>query len=153
LTILEQLPNRQLAVQLALAHCHYALGDGERARELLREVLDSAETGGYTRLFLDVGEPVRQLLDQLDDAPSHTAVILSAIPASPASPPTPKTELTARETEVLQLIAQGMTNKEIAAQLVIAPSTAKRHTVNLYNKLGVANRAEATTQAHKLGIL
>jgi LuxR family maltose regulon positive regulatory protein len=61
--------------------------------------------------------------------------------------------LSSRETEVLQLIAQGLTNKEIAKKLVIAPSTAKRHTVNIYNKLGISNRAEATTKAYELGIV
>lgn len=61
--------------------------------------------------------------------------------------------LSPRETEVLQLIAQGLTNKEIANELVIAPSTAKRHTVNIYNKLGVSNRAEATALAYELGVV
>ena len=61
--------------------------------------------------------------------------------------------LSAREVEVLRLIAAGLTNKEIAAELTIAPSTAKRHTINIYNKLTVSNRAEATTAAHKLGLI
>lgn len=153
LPILEQLPNNQQEARLALCLCHHALGNGGQAQALLREVVALAEKAGTLRLFLDAGEPLRHLLDQLDDAPPYTAVILSAFPPLTDSAPPPKTTLTTRETEVLRLIAQGMTNKEIAARLVIAPSTAKRHTVNLYNKLGVANRAEATTQAHKLGIL
>lgn len=153
LPVLVQLPSRQLAVRLTLALCHHALGDVEQAHEILGEVLNSAEPAGYMRLFLDAGDPLRHLLTQLSNAPPYSATILASFraPVIPASPP--NTQLTTRETEVLRLIAQGMTNKEIAAQLVIAPSTAKRHTVNLYNKLGVANRAEATTQAHKLGIL
>ncbi|WP_420630354.1 LuxR C-terminal-related transcriptional regulator [Candidatus Leptofilum sp.] len=152
LPILEALPVGQ-DVRIALCLCHHALGDGELAEELLREVVVSAEKSGAIRLFLDAGDPLRHLLTQLDNPPPYTATILAAFPTyvSPASPP--KTQLTARETEVLRLIAQGMTNKEIAARLVIAPSTAKRHTANLYNKLGVANRAEATTLAHRLGIL
>ncbi len=150
LSILTTLPSGK-DVQLALCLSHHALGDEGQAMNLLRSLVNSAETAGYTRLFLDAGEPFRQLLNQLDNPPPYATVILSAFPT--LSPPATKTRLTPRETEVLRLIAQGLTNKEIAAQLVIAPSTAKRHTVNLYNKLGVANRAEATAQAHKLGIL
>ena len=153
LSILEQLPTRQQAARLAMCLCHHALGNNAQAQAILREVVAAAEKAGHLRLFLDAGNPVRQLLDQLVNAPPYTAVILSAFPSSPVSAPPEKSPLTPRETEVLHLIAQGKTNKEIAAQLVIAPSTAKRHTVNLYNKLGVANRAEATTQAHKLGLL
>lgn len=150
--ILEALPRRQ-QVQLALCLCHHALGNGAQAEELLREGVVSAEKSGSIRSFLDARDPLRQLLTQLDNPPPVTATILAAFPAPVSSAPPPQTQLTRRETEVLRLIAQGMTNKEIAAQLVIAPSTAKRHTVNLYNKLGVANRAEAAVQAHQLGIL
>jgi DNA-binding NarL/FixJ family response regulator len=61
--------------------------------------------------------------------------------------------LSAREQEVLTLIATGSTNKEIAGQLHLSPHTVKEHTSSIYRKLGVRNRAEATRQAQRLKIL
>lgn len=53
---------------------------------------------------------------------------------------------------MLRLLTSGRTTKEIAAELVIATSTADRHITHIYNKLGVRNRAEAVAQALKNGI-
>ncbi len=61
--------------------------------------------------------------------------------------------LSEREREVLQLIAQGLTNREIAQRLFVSLSTVKRHTANIYGKLGVHNRTHAVAYARSLGIL
>jgi LuxR family maltose regulon positive regulatory protein len=61
--------------------------------------------------------------------------------------------LSQRELEVLHLIALGMTNQEIAQQLVIAQGTVKAHAASIYRKLDVANRTEAVARARQLGIL
>jgi len=61
--------------------------------------------------------------------------------------------LSEREQEVLALIADGSTNKEIAARLHLSPHTIKEHTSAIYRKLGVRNRAEATRQAQRLKLL
>jgi LuxR family maltose regulon positive regulatory protein len=61
--------------------------------------------------------------------------------------------LTGRELEILDLLAQRLSNKEIAAQLVISPRTVKRHTLNIYNKLEVNSRLQAVKKASDLGIL
>jgi DNA-binding CsgD family transcriptional regulator len=61
--------------------------------------------------------------------------------------------LTARECEILRLIAAGMTNPQIAARLVIGPGTVKTHTLNIYRKLEVANRTQAIIRAQDLGLL
>jgi LuxR family maltose regulon positive regulatory protein len=61
--------------------------------------------------------------------------------------------LSPRELEVLQLIALGRTNQEIARQLVVSPGTVKAHTASIYRKLDVANRTEAAARARQLGIL
>jgi two-component system response regulator DesR len=61
--------------------------------------------------------------------------------------------LTAREREVLALIAAGKTNREIAADLFLSPHTVKEHTSSLYRKLEVRNRAEAVVRAQRLGLL
>jgi two-component system response regulator DesR len=61
--------------------------------------------------------------------------------------------LSAREQEVLQLVATGATNREIASQLHLSPHTVKEHTSALYRKLEARNRADAVLRAQRLGIL
>lgn len=61
--------------------------------------------------------------------------------------------LTRREVEILQLVAEGRTNKEIAARLWVTMNTVKFHLSNIYAKLGVSNRAEATRWAERRGLL
>ena len=61
--------------------------------------------------------------------------------------------LTAREREILGLMAVGMTNPQIAAQLVIAAGTVKTHTLSIYRKLEVANRTQAIIHAQERGLL
>jgi ATP/maltotriose-dependent transcriptional regulator MalT len=61
--------------------------------------------------------------------------------------------LTAREHEILRLMAAGMTNPEIAAQLMIGAGTVKTHTLTIYRKLEVANRTQAIVRAQELGLL
>jgi predicted ATPase/DNA-binding CsgD family transcriptional regulator/tetratricopeptide (TPR) repeat protein len=80
------------------------------------------------------------------------AMIPTPMPAKPtAAPPTKSSTspagLTAREVEVLRLIAQGWTDAQIAEQLVISPRTVNRHTTSLYSKLGISSRAAATRYA------
>jgi DNA-binding NarL/FixJ family response regulator len=65
----------------------------------------------------------------------------------------PEPILTGREREVLDLIAAGSTNREIAEQLYLSPHTVKEHTSALYRKLGARNRAEAVQRAQRIGLL
>jgi DNA-binding NarL/FixJ family response regulator len=67
---------------------------------------------------------------------------------APGGPP-----LTGREREVLDLIASGATNREIAGRLYLSPHTIKEHTSSLYRKLSVRNRAEAVQKAQRLGLI
>jgi DNA-binding NarL/FixJ family response regulator len=67
---------------------------------------------------------------------------------APAGPP-----LSDREREVLDLIASGATNREIAGRLYLSPHTVKEHTSSLYRKLAVRNRAEAVQKAQRLGLI
>ena len=61
--------------------------------------------------------------------------------------------LSEREREVLDLIAAGSTNREIASTLYLSPHTVKEHTSALYRKLGARNRAEAVQRAQRIGLL
>jgi len=65
----------------------------------------------------------------------------------------PRSELTARELEVLKLIVKGMSNKEIAAALLITEGTVKIHVNNMLSKLGVSDRTKAATTALQRGIV
>jgi DNA-binding CsgD family transcriptional regulator len=73
--------------------------------------------------------------------------------SAPQPPPTYPAGLTAREVEVLRLIAQGWTDAQIAEALVISPRTVNRHTTSLYSKLNVSSRAAATRYALEYHLL
>jgi LuxR family maltose regulon positive regulatory protein len=98
-------------------------------------------------------------------APGYTDQILQAFGGSTsaaahlkaAAPPMSLTELvdplTDREHEVLALLAQRLTNKEIAQALVISPETVKRHACTIYSKLQVNRRRDAVAKAIRLGLM
>jgi DNA-binding NarL/FixJ family response regulator len=71
----------------------------------------------------------------------------------PPQPDRPAFELSSREREVLDLIASGATNREIAGSLFLSPNTVKEHTSGLYRKLDARNRTEAVRRAQRLGLL
>jgi len=74
--------------------------------------------------------------------------------AKPSAQSEPLVEpLSDREIEVLKLIANGASNKEIAAQLVIAEGTVKNHVTNILGKMGVRDRTQAAMKAKELGLL
>ncbi|MBA3414081.1 MAG: response regulator transcription factor, partial [Chloroflexia bacterium] len=70
-------------------------------------------------------------------------------PASPAALPH---SLTKREPEVLALLGEGLSNREIGDRLFISPTTAARHVANVFAKLGVDTRAKAAAYAHRHGL-
>jgi two-component system response regulator DevR len=85
--------------------------------------------------------------------PSVTRDVVTSLAALSKAPPKSDDELSEREKEVLFLIAQGCTNKEIAAKLVVSPFTARNHVIRILDKLGLSRRSEAAVQAVRLGLL
>ncbi len=81
----------------------------------------------------------------------HVAAQLTRAAAKPAGGTAPN--LTPRELEVLRLVAQGLSNPEIAARLVIGESTVKTHLLHIFAKLEVGDRTRAVTLAQELGLL
>jgi DNA-binding CsgD family transcriptional regulator len=78
---------------------------------------------------------------------ARSETLMRALGAKGRAGPRAAELLTRRETEVLRLLAEGLTNREIAARLFISPKTAEHHVGRLYAKLGVGSRAEAAAYA------
>jgi LuxR family maltose regulon positive regulatory protein len=146
-----------LALQ-ALAY--WRRGEQAGALTALERALRLAEGEGYVRLFADLGLPMARLLQEARSRavlPEYVETLLAACgsdltSATPAEATLPES-LSTREQEVLQLIGAGLTNREIADQLVISPETVKKHTASIYGKLGVRSRREAVARARKLALL
>jgi LuxR family maltose regulon positive regulatory protein len=137
-------------------------GQQEYAQALahLEQAFVLAQPERYVRPFLDEGEAMAKLLQRAKThglAPHVAAELLAALDSDGGSP-RPFGQglvepLTERELEVLQRIAAGDSNQEIAEHLVISPATVKRHISNLYGKLGAASRTQALALARDRGLL
>ena len=152
-----------------------ASGDESGAVDALAEGLMLACPEGYVRVFADEGAPMAALLGHLVAAQraEHAtargvplgclARVLQAFGEKPAAPgawrdaaaavPGLIEQLTARELEILVLLATGTPNQRIAEQLVVTLDTVKKHITHLLGKLGAANRTEAVARARQLGLI
>jgi LuxR family maltose regulon positive regulatory protein len=136
------------------------VGDGDRALSALERALSLAEPEGYVRTFVDEGEPMAHLLRRAlgrGIRPSYARKLLSAFgentrAASPAAQALVE-PLTQRELEVLGLLVTGLSNREIAEELVVAVSTVKSHVNHIYGKLGVKSRTQAVARARELDLV
>ena len=148
-----------------------AMGSTRTALECLGQALSVAEAEGFQRVFLDHGMRMRDLLRHAVTrglAGEYARRILAGfdvrVPASSAArtnrpgdvreaavPALPV--LTARELEILRLIAAGLRNQEIGDHLSISVATVKRHIANAYTKLGAGHRTEALARAKELKLL
>ena len=132
---------------------------GKQARSLtaLERALRLAEPEGYLRLFVDLGLPMGRLLQEAHSRnvmPRYVKRLLAAFDVAPHQEQQALPEaLTEREIEVLELMAAGLTNREIAEALFISPETVKKHAGNIYGKLGVTNRTHAVARARELNQL
>jgi len=88
-------------------------------------------------------------------APSITRRLIAEFAArqDPAKPPTALAELTGREREIMRLVAEGLSNAEIAGRLVISPLTAKTHVSNVLRKLDCRDRAALVALAYESGLI
>ena len=160
--------SRVIEILLLQVLARREIGDSDEAMLILAKCLAMAEPEGYVRVFLDEGQPMRFLIAQWvaqaepGKLQNYAVRLLAAFDSEPTNPPSQENlhssgnleeTLSQRELEVLDLIALGMTNQEIARQLIISPGTVKAHTASIYRKLDVANRTEAVARARILGIL
>ncbi len=168
----------QIEILVLRAMVEYALGEGDQAVRTLLRALALGEAEDYRRTYLDEGQVMAELLARCLDEQQQSGAyypslqyIESLLEACTRevgiSVPTVKSgggaatnmqddftiSLSARELEVLALIAAGKSNDEIAAQLYLALNTVKRHASNIYDKLEVKKRTEAVAKARQLGLI
>ncbi|MCD6286821.1 MAG: hypothetical protein J7M39_12995, partial [Anaerolineae bacterium] len=126
----------------------------DTALAALQEALILAEPGGFLRTFLDEGPPARALLRQAQERGlgphDYIARLLGAFSASR---PVLSEPLSPREDEALHLIADQLSNQEIAETLFVSVNTVKTHIRRLYSKLGAGSRLEAVMRAQEIGLL
>ena len=136
------------------------------AMPLLERTLTLAEPEGYFQIFVGEGPPMAHLLYgalSQEIAPDYVQRLLKAFPVEepeevvPSQPQGSDSELieplSEREIEVLQLIAEGLSNREVGDRLYLTINTVKAHSRTIYSKLGVNNRTQAVAKARSLGIL
>jgi LuxR family maltose regulon positive regulatory protein len=146
-----------IEILLIQAQAHITDGDLPQSYRALERALRLAQPEGYVQVFVDEGPLLAHLLARMsipDALQAYVQTILQAF-----GHPTPVTAaplvepLTLREIEILRLIAAGLSNQEIAAQLHLSPQTIKVHTRNIYGKLGVTSRTQAVAQGRALGMV
>jgi LuxR family maltose regulon positive regulatory protein len=160
--------SRVIEILLLLALSLQAQGDTGQAITPLEKAIALAEPEGFVRTFVDEGPPMAHLLREAAARgvmPDYAHKLLAAFEAEghkgeyrPYLPPAPPAQplfepLSQRELEVLQLIAEGLTNPEIASRLILSVHTVKVHAHNIYGKLNVNSRTQAVVRAQALGLL
>ncbi len=148
-------------------------GQGCEAEALaaLQQAVEWAAPGGTLRLLADCGPGLIPLLCKLQAAgvaPDYIEKLLGAcqpplggepaiLPPTPPTPapvqPAPADTLTNRQIDILILLADRLSDKEIAERLVLSPVTVKKHTQRIYEKLGVHSRRAAVAEARRLGLI
>lgn len=159
----------EILALLALV-CHKQR-DEAAALNHLQTALELAESGNWIRTFVDLGMPmidVLKILVQHQPGQAYAQQTLEACQAEhrrkehsePDATSKPRIHerppyhlLTRREIEIIPLLAEGLSNKEIAARLFVAPATAKTHLHNIYKKLNAKNRIEALKMFRQIGIV
>ncbi|HTK08560.1 MAG TPA: LuxR C-terminal-related transcriptional regulator [Ktedonobacteraceae bacterium] len=138
----------------------------QQALTALARAVRVAEPEGFIRSFVEEGISMKRLLMRLREqqqrygSTPYLDSLLAAFQDDLSTDPSDESPqaqlldpLSEREREVLQLVALGKSNQEIAERLVIAVDTVKRHMYHIYNKLGVKNRVQVVARAHDLDLL
>ena len=164
-------PGSVLEIRIVQALTYAAQEDTDAALAVLAPALAHGAAEGYVRAFTDEGAPMASLLAAAVERgiePSYARALLAVLAREsaaaaphdepravrPAASAQPLVEpLSPRELEVLELVAQGLSNRAIADRLFLALSTVKGHNRIIFEKLAVQRRTEAVVRARDLGIL
>ncbi|HAJ37225.1 MAG TPA: LuxR family transcriptional regulator [Chloroflexi bacterium] len=149
-----------LELDLTRALLEQAAGRTAPALTALERSLAAGAASGYLRIFIDADEALRPLWQALQrtlNDPQQQRVcvaVLSALGVAATPDQTGLIEpLTPREIEILRLLAEGKSNPQIAATLIVTVETVKTHVKHIYGKLGVADRVSAAQKARALGLV
>ncbi|MEN8240422.1 MAG: LuxR C-terminal-related transcriptional regulator [Chloroflexota bacterium] len=153
--------DKYLKIMILLACANHANDETDEAVQLLGEAMGLAEPNGFIRIFVDEGLPMAQLLSEAAAQgimPNYVSKLLTVFEAevqkNDLSPSQQLVDpLSEREIEILNLIAAGLKNKEIAEQLIISLNTVLYHIKNIYRKLGVNKRTLAIAKAKEIKII
>jgi LuxR family maltose regulon positive regulatory protein len=152
-------------MRAAVARCHWLAGGPDEAVAALLPAIGDTKDEHLVQLFADAGPEVRSILNEIERRSGTSAWLRALAGMFPDdSTPTPierahgshpvlPEPLSERELEVLEQISLGKSNNEIADGLYLAVGTVKRHTHNIYGKLGVQSRTQAVARARQLGLL
>ncbi len=154
-----------LEISLLMALAYRAQGQERESLDMLTEALKFAQPQGFIRIFLDKGQPMLDLLREFCRQPreaalrNYAATLQQAFagPGRDAPLESPNAQLldplSTRELEILSLLCNGLSNQEIADELVLSVGTVKSHIHNIFRKLGVRDRPQAIATATKLGLI
>jgi LuxR family maltose regulon positive regulatory protein len=139
---------------LLQARAEQMQGQAEAARRSLLQALLLAQPGSVVRLFVDEGVWLAPLLRDVtadERVGAYAQRLLETVEAAwPLTPTGDEVQpLTARQKEVLEMLARGLSNREIAERLVISLETVRWHTKQIYRRLDVRNRTEAAAYARR----
>jgi LuxR family maltose regulon positive regulatory protein len=146
----------EMELHIVRALMEQEAGNSSTSLRALERALEIGKAGGYVRVFLDEGEEMKHLLAQMqklrrdDFVASLLAAFDKPIHIDQSSLIEP---LTTREIDVLKLIAQGLSNPEIAEKLILSVGTVKTHVKHIYGKLNVDDRVRAANKARELGLI
>jgi LuxR family maltose regulon positive regulatory protein len=144
-----------ISIYLLKARLRLAQKDRNGANKCVGQALRLAVPEDYRRAFLNEGPEIIRLLPQFrDSSPTFVNELLAAAGAG-AAPRTavPPDALSNRELEILHLVAQGLSNREIAERSFVTVGTVKKHLSNIFGKLQVKSRTQAVVRGKELGLL
>jgi LuxR family maltose regulon positive regulatory protein len=157
---------RLIGIRVLQAVAAKQQGHTEAALGFLEAAVALGEAEGYVRVFLDEGAQVKIMLRQLQGQSTAQPYISRLLAAfDPKSAPVTKAEppqnwvgsriepLSERELEVLRLLAEGASNREIAQQLIVSLGTVKKHVNNIFTKLDAHNRVQVLSIARENNLL
>jgi LuxR family transcriptional regulator, maltose regulon positive regulatory protein len=164
----ERTHNTRFSIEILslLAVGHARQGCDALAQQALERALELARPGGFVRVFVELGPTMQMLLARLPKQDVDVQRLLAAFPdVAPGPKRVPATgetiapeagpleQLTPRELQVLALLPEPLSSKELARKLNMSHATLKRHVANIYGKLSVTRRWDAVARAKALGLL
>lgn len=145
-----------IEIKILLAQTHLLQGHIDKALHIFKQALALAEPEAYFRIFVDEGELIAELLKLAQEKnifPEYAGHLLAVIDSGKPAVRNLPEALTEREFQVMLLLAKGLSNQEIADNLVISLSTTKTHITRIYGKLSVSSRTQAVIRARELKLL